>query len=97
MKRRDSFVIWLDYFNSRLSRGKGRRVPVSLAARGIGLEDLARAARGAGLDVVASKAARHPKRPREASGYVQVLKKPGLTKQKIIKEIAKALMRNRPS
>ncbi len=95
MKKRDQLVIWLDYFNSRVSRRKGRRVPLSLAARNPTLEELRAAAEAAGLRVVAAREAVRPGRPGERSGYIQVLKVEGRTKQSVIREIAKSLMKVR--
>ncbi|MGC8555485.1 MAG: signal recognition particle subunit SRP19/SEC65 family protein [Conexivisphaera sp.] len=97
MKKRDLIVIWIDYYNSRLGRRQGRRVPLSLAARNVTLDDLRRAAEAAGLRVVAAREARRPGRPGERSGYIQVQKAEGASKQSIVREVAKSLMRLRGS
>ncbi len=94
MKRRDLLVLWLDYFNSRVGRRKGRRVPLSLAARSPTLEDLRRAAEAAGLQVVAAKVARRPD-AQFPTGYVQVRKVEGRSKQAVIREVAIHLSRIR--
>ena len=93
MKKRDQIVIWVDYFNSRLGRRQGRRVPVSLAARNPTLDDLRKAAEAIGLRVVVVREARRPGRPGERSGYIQVSKVEGRTKQSLVRDVAKSLMR----
>jgi len=95
LKRRDQVIIWLDYFNSRLGRRQGRRVPLSIATRNPTLDELRRAAEEAGLQVMAAKEARRPGRPSERSGYVQVRKVEGKSKQLLLRELAKELARIR--
>ncbi|WP_174447885.1 signal recognition particle subunit SRP19/SEC65 family protein [Conexivisphaera calida] len=93
MKKRDQIVIWADYFNSRLGRRQGRRVPLSLAARNPTLDDLRKAAEAIGLRVVAVREARRPGRPGERSGYIQVSKVDSRAKQSLVRDVAKSLMR----
>ena len=93
MKKRDQIVIWVDYFNSRLGRRRGRRGPLRLAARNPTLDDLRRAAEAMGLRVIAARDARRPGRPGERSGYIQVSKVDGRTKQSLVRDMAKSLMR----
>ncbi len=88
MKEEDRQVFWLDYFDSTLSRSEGRRVPISMAVRSPKLEELLEAAKSLGLEAEAFEA-RHPKRPRRASGYISV-RKAG-KKQELLRKIAKAL------
>ena len=93
MRKRDRLVIWLDYFDSSLSRREGRRVPVSIASRNPSLQELVEAARLAGYRVYDAVEASHPKRHRRRSGYVQVAKLAGKPKTSVVLDIAKALTR----
>jgi len=86
MKDENRQIIWLDYFESSLSRGGRRRVPQNMALRGFELDSLKRAAEGLGLEPVAQQA-RHPARPSIITGYISVRKvKP---KSRTIRDIAR--------
>ena len=88
MKEYDRYVVWLDYFNSELSRREGRRVPQSSATRGPSIEELSDACRRLNLQPQ-GQAARYPSSPARESGYVTVAKaKP---KQTLLLKIAKEL------
>jgi len=73
MKEYDKQVFWLDYFDSELKRGEGRRVPLSTATRAPALAELGEACRRLNLQPQ-SQAARYPSRPLRESGYVSVTK-----------------------
>ncbi len=90
MKAYDRFVIWLDYFNSELKRGEGRRVPLSSAIRSPTLKELEEACRRVALDPRA-QAATFPRSARRQSGYVSVKKEEEGTKQKLLFKIARQL------
>ncbi len=85
MKDYNRLVIWLDYFNSSLTRGDGRRVPLNMAVRNPTLRELNEASIRAGFDTESSESA-HPKRMHNSSGYVSIeRKKP---KSQTIKDMA---------
>lgn len=90
MKDYKKLVLWLDYFNSTLSRQQGRRVPRDRSVKDPTLQELAEAARRTGYspELVASK---HPQRMIVGSGYINVDKKSGLKKSTVIVEVAKHL------
>ena len=44
MKDYDHLIIWLDYFNSTLSRAEGRRIPLDKAVKSPTLDELCQAA-----------------------------------------------------
>lgn len=92
MKEYGKFVIWLDYFDSSLSRAKGRRIPLSIATRNLSMERLLKVARSLGYEPEAFEA-RHPKRPWKKSGYIVVKKVKG--KEEIIKELALRIQRSK--
>ncbi|MEM1524894.1 MAG: signal recognition particle subunit SRP19/SEC65 family protein [Nitrososphaerales archaeon] len=88
MKDYNRLIIWVDYFNSTLSRKQGRRVPLNQAVRNPTLKELEEAAKRIGYHPESVIAA-HPKRNYMQSGYISIEKlKP---KSKVISEIAKAL------
>ncbi len=88
MKDYERYIFWLDYFNSELKRGEGRRVPLSSATRAPTLDELSEAARRLNLQPD-SVPAQYPPSPGRASGYVSVRKaKP---KHEVLGELAKEL------
>ncbi len=88
MKDYARFVVWLDYFNSELKRGEGRRVPLSLAIRSPKLDELEGACVRLGLEPQ-PQTARFPRAVRRDSGYVSV-KKTG-SKQRLVLRIAREM------
>lgn len=88
MKDYDHLIIWLDYFNSTLSRAEGRRIPLDKAVKSPTLDELCQAASQLGYTPKPFQA-RHPKRSHIQSGYVAIEKK--MSKTKVIYELAEAL------
>jgi signal recognition particle subunit SRP19 len=88
MKDYEKYVLWLDYFNSELKRGQGRRVPLNTATKSPSLEELGEACRRLNLQHSAQMA-RYPSSTSRESGYVSVTKsKP---KQALLLRVAKEL------
>ncbi|MDG6999942.1 MAG: hypothetical protein JRN15_12600 [Nitrososphaerota archaeon] len=90
MKDYKRFVLWTDYFNSSLSRYKGRRVPLDRSVKDPTVEELAEAGRRLGFTPEVFSA-RHPKRTAASSGYVNVPKTGSTKKSQIISDVAKHL------
>ncbi|MGQ9780779.1 MAG: signal recognition particle subunit SRP19/SEC65 family protein [Nitrososphaeria archaeon] len=88
MKDYDRIVLWLDYFNSRLSRDQGRRVPLNIAVSSPTLDELVESVKRLGFEAEVVKA-RHPKRSYVESGYVSIRKVKG--KNVVLKEVSKTL------
>jgi len=88
MKDYERHVFWLDYFDSELKRGEGRRVPLNTATRAPTIAELAEACRRLNLQPE-SQSARHPSRPLKESGYVSVIK--ASPKQGLLLKIAREL------
>jgi signal recognition particle subunit SRP19 len=82
-------VVYPEYFDSRLSRKDGRRVPKEAARESPTLEDVERAARAAGLEPRAEPKSAFPPRWWERRGRVLVKKKS--TKERTLRSIAKRL------
>ncbi|MEM2883044.1 MAG: signal recognition particle subunit SRP19/SEC65 family protein [Nitrososphaerales archaeon] len=92
MKEYDHLIIWLDYFNSTLSRSEGRRIPLNRAIRSPTLDELCQAASILGYKPQPFQA-RYPKRSHIQSGYIAVEKKG--SKTKLLYELAEALRKVR--
>lgn len=84
MKDYEKYIFWVDYFNSKLSRSEGRRLPRSLVVENPSLDELCAAA--ARLNFTFERVeASHPKRHMAPSGYIMVSKveKKGLLLRKL--------------
>ncbi len=80
--------MWLDYFNSKLSRKEGRKVPLNIAVNSPTLAELLESVRRLGYNAEAVNA-RYPKRYYVESGYVSVNKVK--SKNMTLKEVARIL------
>jgi signal recognition particle subunit SRP19 len=91
MRSRKPFLIfWPQYFDSKRSRGSGRRVSKKFAIDKVNLEDIAKAARNLGYNVEVEKHYKYPKTWWEGSGRILIDSK-GKKKSKIILEVAKEM------
>jgi len=88
MKDYRRLVIWLDYFNSTLSRVDGRRVPLNLSVKNPSMRELVEAVKRLGYNPEPSEG-RYPKRMHIVSGYVSIEKKG--SKSDVLKKIAQVL------
>ena len=79
------YVIWPAYFDKRLSKKDGRRVPKSLAIEAPSIEKIVKVAQSLGLNPVVEKDAKYPSRQWETKGRVLVDK--GKSKVIILKEM----------
>ena len=97
MKDYENVIIWLDYYNKNLSRGKGRRISKSLAVYDPMITELVIAAESLGYQIENDQIndrARFPRRPHIKSGYIMISKNESL-KNKILKDIAEKVLLNR--
>ncbi|MEM4312042.1 MAG: signal recognition particle subunit SRP19/SEC65 family protein [Nitrososphaerales archaeon] len=92
MKEYGKLVLWLDYFDSNLSRKQGRKLPLSKCVRNPSFEELIKALEQLGYRVEAFRA-KHPKRNQLPSGYVVIDKKK--RKGEVLKEVAISLAKVR--
>jgi signal recognition particle subunit SRP19 len=90
MKDYKRLVLWLDYFNSALSRREGRRIPRDRCVKDPRLDELAEAARRLGLSPEPAEA-RRPIRMMTKSGYVSVEKTKESKKDDLLDVVAKNL------
>lgn len=79
-------VLYPRYFDARLSRAEGRRVPKKFAVRNPDASWVASAAKKAGFDPDKQDSAAHPAVPYDPSG--RVLVEPQGSKEKTIRAVA---------
>jgi len=97
LKDYDHVILWVDYFNKSLKRRHGRRVKRDQAISDPTVQDLAEAAKAAGLefsDQETNIEARFPRRSyvKSGSGYIMVAKKEGVKKSQMIDAVAEKLL-----
>ena len=85
-------IIWTVYFDSRLTRSEGRRLPKNLCVPKPTLEELEEACKRLGLKIITSERARYPRIWWLESGYVAVEKS---SKRGLLQEISRELRRMR--
>ncbi len=82
-ERKDEMWIWTGYFDSRLSRSAGRRVPSEASVPNPTLDSIAWAARAAGITRMRRKAeTSHPSRPHAQEGRLELSVKDALSSTK---------------
>jgi len=86
---RDRYVLWPIYFDCRLSRRQGRRVPRENAVKNPSVEDVAKAAKKLELDPEVEADAAHPSRWWQREG--RVLVKQADSKTVIVRDVAAEL------
>ena len=90
MKDYKRYILWVDYFNSSLSRAEGRRVSVDKSVKDPTLQELSGAATRLGFHPE-SAVAKFPNRMMIPSGYISIEKKSPNGKTKVITDLAKSL------
>jgi signal recognition particle subunit SRP19 len=83
-------VLWLDYFNSSISRSEGRRIPLDRSVKDPRLDELVEAVQNLGYSPEPA-VLKHPKRMSIQSGCVSVEKRAGVKKSSVIFEVAGSL------
>jgi len=93
MRKQDKVIIWPAYFDSTKTRNDGRRIPKSLAVPSPKILEIKEAAEKLGLECELVADVGYPKTPWLKTGMLLVKKNE--TKDKIIREIAKQLLKIR--
>jgi len=93
LHRRERKVIYPSYFDSRLSKNDGRRVPRSLAVRGPTLQDLINALKSLSMSFDVEKDKGRPSRWYKFEGRVLVNYEG--RKEELLKILAKEMVRQR--
>jgi signal recognition particle subunit SRP19 len=88
LKDYNKIILWLDYFNSNLSRSEGRKVPLNQAISNPNISEIIEAIQRIGYEGE-SQIAFFPKRNQTPSGYVSILK--NKRKSNLIKEVSRLL------
>ncbi len=88
MKEEDKQIIWIDYFDSSLSRAQGRRVPRSLSVSNPRPEPFIEALKRMNIEAQQFEA-KHPKRNNRRTYYIQV--KRTMPKQELLKKLAQSV------
>ena len=90
MKDYKRHILWLDYFNSSLSRVQGRRIPLDRSVKDPKLDELVEATQRLGY-APEPEVVKHPKRMWSPTGYVSIQKRQNTKKTAVISEVAKTL------
>ncbi|RLE51239.1 MAG: signal recognition particle protein Srp19, partial [Candidatus Methanomethylicota archaeon] len=91
MKKKKLLVIWPIYFNSKVSRKMGRKIPLNLAVEDPRIEEIVKIARELNLNPIIEEKA-YPKMWWREKKRILVEKK--MSKSRLLKEIAVRLRRN---
>ena len=95
MRQKEKIVLWPDYFEASNTWREGRRIPKSLAIRGVKGSEIFNAAMDLGLNPELIETSAYSRKPWEKNGLVLVSKIKN--KSEIIKELAKQVRANRIS
>jgi len=93
MRKQDKIVVWPIYFDSTKTRNEGRKIPKGLAIPSPKILELKKAVETLGLEYDVVMDAGYPKTPWLKTGMILIRKRE--EKNKIIKKIAKQLVRIR--
>lgn len=89
MKLKNVYILWTVYFDSSLSRSRGRRLPNKMCIPRPKVEELTEACREAGLKIFKIKEASYPRLWWRKDGYIAVEK--SYPKQEILRRISSLL------
>ena len=95
MKEKDVYVIWTVYFDRKLSKKRGRKLPKNKAIQKPTLDELVEAAKKLGLEIVSTRKARYPACWWIESGYIMIRKPADTNKAKVIDKIGYEIRRRR--
>ncbi|MEE8632265.1 MAG: signal recognition particle subunit SRP19/SEC65 family protein [Candidatus Bathyarchaeia archaeon] len=92
MRRKKNVIIWPAYFDSSLTRSRGRRVTKAIAISDPTAKKVKEAAESIGLDPVIEPGCSHPALPWKKIGRILVEKK--TSKMQTVAEIARRLQQH---
>ena len=92
----DTIIIYPEYFDIELSRLEGRRIPKNLAIKGPSLDMLIQSCENLKLTIVIERDKSFPRFWYNKKGRI-IIKEPSKKKEKILKEIAKAIRKSNSS
>ena len=94
MPKQKQIILWPEYFSRRLSRGRGRRVPVNLAVDNLSPELFLKICDEMGLDCEIEQGKRYPRVWHSSYGYriiVKVSADSDISKNALIKSFGEKL------
>ncbi|MEM3586185.1 MAG: signal recognition particle subunit SRP19/SEC65 family protein [Candidatus Jordarchaeaceae archaeon] len=94
MRKKDKIILYPEYFDSKITRGKGRRVPLNISVPSPTLEELALVSKRLGYDFEVEPESAHPSNWWRKQGRL-LINKNGLKKNDVIRKIAKILSKAR--
>ncbi|MHA1209292.1 MAG: signal recognition particle subunit SRP19/SEC65 family protein [Candidatus Freyarchaeota archaeon] len=94
MRKRDKIILYPEYFDSRLPRGRGRRVPLSMSVQNPTIEELALISKRLGYDFEMDPESAHPSNWWNKRGRI-LITKDNLKKNEVIRTIARILSKAR--
>ena len=94
MKKKDKIILYPEYFDSKLTREKGRRVPIKISVPSPTIEELALVSKRLGYDFETDTESAFPSNWWSKQGRL-LLAKNDLNKNEVIKTIAKVLSKAR--
>ena len=95
MREKDVYVIWTVYFDRKLSKKRGRKLPKNKAIQKPTLDELVEAAEKLGLEIVSTRKARYPACWWIESGYIMIRKPTDTNKAKVIDKIGYEIRKRR--
>ncbi|MFW6037981.1 MAG: signal recognition particle subunit SRP19/SEC65 family protein [Candidatus Saliniplasma sp.] len=94
LKKRNTWVIYPEYFDIRLSRSEGRRVPKKFSVSSPGIDEISRLLKEFDIPNMKEGHKAHPSTWYENNGRI-IINKQDLTKQKFLKQLGKKLKERR--
>ncbi|MEM2145672.1 MAG: signal recognition particle subunit SRP19/SEC65 family protein [Candidatus Jordarchaeaceae archaeon] len=94
MKKKDKIILYPEYFDSKITRGKGRKVPLKLSVPSPTLEELALVSKRLGYYFEMDAESAHPSNWWRKQGRLLITKN-DLKKNEVIMNIAKILSKAR--
>jgi signal recognition particle subunit SRP19 len=95
LKEKDVYTIWTVYFDSQLSRKRGRKISLRESVKEPKIPELVEASKRLGLEITNIKNAKYPSCWWiKGTGYIQV-RKNNIKKYELIKNLAKELRKLR--
>ena len=94
MKRKDRIILYPEYFDSRLTRASGRRVPLSISVPAPSIEELALISKRLGYEFEIEPQSAHPSNWWNKRGRI-LINKDDLKKNEVIKTIGRILSKAR--
>jgi signal recognition particle subunit SRP19 len=90
-KKDNKMIIWPEYFDQTLTRTGGRRVPKKLATASPSIEVIQKAAKSLGYKPVLERDKKYPKKWWRKEGGRILINSKGISKTKILMNIAKRM------